>query len=114
MRTRKDERKKESPPTVGKPETPTDPILVSIESLVECGPARTREKKSPPQRLENPRPPPTLSWSASRVWSNADPYGREKKRVPHNGWKTRDPHQPYLGQHRESGRMRTRTDERKK
>src|SRR4030088_2051394 len=33
---------------------------------------------------------------------------------PPNGWKTRDPHQPYLGQHRESGRMRTRKDERKK
>ena len=46
MRTHKDERKKESPPTVGKPETPTNPILVSIESLVECGPVRTREKKT--------------------------------------------------------------------
>jgi hypothetical protein len=46
MRTRKDERKKESPPTVGKPETPTNPILVSIESLVECVPVRTREKKT--------------------------------------------------------------------
>src|SRR6266849_6225410 len=40
----------------GKPETTTDPILVSIESLVECGPARTREKKGPPQRVENLRP----------------------------------------------------------
>jgi hypothetical protein len=36
------------------------------------------------------------------------------RKVPPNGWKTRDPHQPYLGQHRESGRMRTRKDERKK
>ena len=31
---------------VGELETPTDPILVSIESVVEYGPVRTRENKT--------------------------------------------------------------------
>ena len=38
--------RKVPPQRLENPETPTDPILVSIESLVECGPVRTREQKT--------------------------------------------------------------------